>query len=102
MQLKRFLTAVGVSALFVTTGQLFAQQPIIYTFDPTVGSPGDVITLTGSGFLYPGGVVKVWPNQTAPVKDVNSDTVMTVYVPSGATSGFLRIESATSTNYTTG
>ncbi len=101
MQLKRFIAALGVSALLVTTSQLFAQQPIIYTFTPTVGSPGDVITLNGSGFVYPGGTVKFWPNQTATVKYLGSDLMMTVYVPSGTTSGFLRIQTATSTNWTT-
>ena len=83
-----------------TCGLLQAQQPIITDFTPTAGTNGDVVTLTGSGFVNPGGLVKFWPNQTAIGKFTNSDTMMTVYVPNGISTGPLSIRTSISTNYT--
>src|SRR6516165_10796619 len=38
-----------------------AAQPLIASFFPTAGAPGDSVTLIGSGFTTPGGiVVRFW------------------------------------------
>ena len=78
-------------------------QPIITDFSPQVGSAGDVITLNGTGFsISPSSlVVQFWNGVTAQINFVSSDTLMTVKVPPGASTGPLSIQLGTGTpNYT--
>jgi len=100
MQFKRSIAQVGLAMFLAACGLLQAQQPIITDFTPTAGTNGDVITLTGNGFVNPGGLVKFWHNQTAIGKFTNSDTMMTVYVPNGISTGPLSIQTSISTNTT--
>ena len=83
---------------------LFA-QPLITDFSPTAGTTGDVIMLTGSGFsVNPSGIsVHFWNGVSATIKFISSDTLMTVTVPSGASTGPLSIQQGTGNpTYTTG
>jgi len=63
--------------------------PVISSFTPSTGPLGTVVTLTGTGFT---GVSLVKFNKTtADSFTINSDTQITVAVPSGATSGKISV-----------
>src|SRR5438477_3691247 len=77
--------------------------PVISDFSPIAGSPGDHVQLTGSGFNSPGIAVRFWNGASgvlAPVIFVNSDTVMTISVPSGISTGPISIQQGTSQSFT--
>jgi uncharacterized repeat protein (TIGR01451 family) len=68
--------------------------PVITDFSPIAGSAGDQIQITGSGFTGAGISVRFFNGQSgvvAPIVFVNSDTIMTVAVPSGITTGPISI-----------
>jgi hypothetical protein len=90
MNVRRFLLAWTTLWLSSVTW-LFA-SPIINTFSPTLGSPGDQITLNGSGFTSGSFYVYFWQNQQATVGTVISDSQMLITVPSGITTGPIGIQ----------
>jgi hypothetical protein len=72
-----------------------AVAPRITGFSPSAGYPGQVITLTGTGFT---GVTSVKFNTTAATFTVVSDTKITATVPAGAKTGFLVVASPAGTS----
>jgi len=79
---------------------------VITDFSPTAGALGDQILLNGSGFLSGGLTVRFFNGSTngvvAPIVFLNSDTTITVGVPSGITTGPISIQQGTgSQSYTT-
>jgi uncharacterized repeat protein (TIGR01451 family) len=88
----KFKVALAQIAVFLTfgTGRMVGQT--ITGFSPTLGSPNDTVTITGVGFAAPqGGNITFWQNKAVPFQHTNSDTMMTVHVPSGATTGPITI-----------
>ncbi|HWI59565.1 MAG TPA: hypothetical protein VNZ22_20220, partial [Bacillota bacterium] len=83
----RSIRAAWMLFLVIGMGHLVGQAAIIDDFFPQAGSPGETIRLTGSGFLALGTSVKFWQNKTATIVYISSDTIMTVKVPTGATTG---------------
>ena len=71
------------------------QPPSITSFSPASGAVGDSVTITGSHFS---GVDHVAFHGTdAPSFTVNSDTQITVTVPTGATTGTITVTHGTNT-----
>lgn len=66
--------------------------PVVASFTPTSGSVGTDIVLTGSHFT--GATAVTFNGANAPGFAVNSDTQITVAVPSGASSGPLAVTTA--------
>lgn len=85
-------SAALTGAVTVTTGankltcaQTFKVTPTIKTFNPASGAVGTSVTITGSGLTQ---TTRITFNETlAPGFVVNSDTSITVNVPTGATTG---------------
>ena len=71
--------------------------PVITSFTPTAGAPGDQVQLTGSGFLSGTFVLQFWNGVTVTSGFINSDTLMTVVVPAGITTGPISIQQGTGT-----
>lgn len=69
--------------------------PVITDFSPTAGAPGDQILLTGSGFSS-GNLTVRFGNPpgyvVANILFINSDTLMTVAVPGGVSTGPISIQ----------
>jgi uncharacterized repeat protein (TIGR01451 family) len=88
------LFAVSIVLAVAGFGEASA-SPVITGFNPAVGAPGDQIQLTGSGFLSGGLTVRFWNGLMGPVASIvylNSDTLMTVAVPSGLITGPISIQ----------
>lgn len=87
----------------LAAGQVLG-TPVITDFSPTAGGPGDQVLLTGSGFLSGNLTVRFGNppgNVVATIVFVNSDTLMTISVPSGVTTGPISIQQGTgSQSYT--
>ncbi len=77
-------------------GQAFG-DPVITSFTPTAGAPGDQVQLTGSGFLSGSFVLQFWNGVTVTSGFVNSDTLITVVLPAGITTGPISIQQGTGT-----
>ena len=90
MNLRVILAGWTLCALMVSSPVFGAA--IITDFNPIAGSPGDQVQLTGSGFTSGGITVQFWNGLPAPVLFINSDTIMTVQVPSGVTTGPISIQ----------
>lgn len=76
--------------------------PIITSFYPNTGTVGSTVGITGSYFISASAVK--FNNVTATTYTINSDSRITATVPTGATSGKIKIETTTgfalsSTNY---
>ena len=69
-------------------------QPLITDFSPTAGSANDTITLFGSGFTTPGLTIRFWQGKVATSGFINSDSQITVVVPSGISTGPISIQSS--------
>jgi hypothetical protein len=70
-----------------------AAQPLIASFFPTAGAPGDSVTLIGSGFTTPGGiVVRFWQGQVATSGRIISDSQLTVTVPTSIQTGPISVQ----------
>jgi uncharacterized repeat protein (TIGR01451 family) len=69
-----------------SAGSLFATAAIT-SFSPTMGSPGDQIMLSGSGFTTGSYSVYFWQNKVVTAGTVLSDTQLKITVPSGTTTG---------------
>lgn len=81
-----------VALWLASAGSLFATAAIT-SFSPTMGSPGDQILFTGSGFATSGPFsVYFWQNQVVTVGTVLSDTTLQVTVPTGITTGPIGIQ----------
>jgi uncharacterized repeat protein (TIGR01451 family) len=76
-----------VLALFLMASSTVFGQPIITDFSPKVGTPGDVITLNGAGFTLSGIIVQFWNGMTVNSGFITSDSLMTVTVPAGVSTG---------------
>ena len=74
--------------------------PRITSFNPTVGVPGTVVTITGTGFT--GATTVTFNGAPATTFTVNSDTQITVTVPSGATTGLLTVVNPNGVGVSTG
>ena len=83
--------------LLLLTGSAVIGQPIITDFSPKVGTPGDVITVNGTGFTSPGLTVLFWNGVSAQINFVSSDRLMTVSVPSGTATGPMSIQQGSGT-----
>jgi hypothetical protein len=84
--------------------------PVVSNFTPSSGAAGTQVSITGSNFAYlfngatVGAVLSVTFNGIpVPATDVtvNSDSSITVAVPTGATSGRIGVRSAAGTGYST-
>ena len=75
----------------IACGQVLG-APVINSFSPTAGAPGDQVQLTGSGFLSGTFVLQFWNGATVTSGFINSDTLMTVVVPPGITTGPISIQ----------
>lgn len=77
--------------LLLACGTVLGQQPEITYFSPTVGTPGDKVLISGSGFAT--GTIKVyfWNNIQA-AKVVTSDSLLQATVPAGVTTGPIGIQ----------
>src|SRR5579862_7120962 len=96
MRLKRTILA-GAFCVLAALSEAFA-GPVITSFTPTAGAPGDQIELTGSGFTSGSFTVRFWNGGSGAVVTsgfINSDTLMTVVVPSGITTGPISIQQGT-------
>lgn len=83
------LTICGLLAVGQAIG-----APIITDFNPTVGAPGDQVVLIGSGFSS-GNISVAFGNPPGVVVTqgvINSDTQITLTVPSGITTGPISIQ----------
>jgi hypothetical protein len=76
-----------------TLNNLCSSSLQIISFSPTSGKVGDTITITGNNFI---GVNNIYFGTTKAITTTNSPTQITVKVPTGATSGKIKIET---TNY---
>src|SRR5690349_8658806 len=86
MNVRRLVPAC-VALWLASAGSLFATAAIS-SFSPTMGSPGDQILFTGSGFATGGPFnVYFWQNKVVTVGTVLSDSQLLVTVPSGITTG---------------
>ena len=80
--------------VLLTSFETFA-APVITDFSPAAGAPGDQVQISGSGFLSGSFVLQFWNGVTVTSGFINSDTVMTVVVPSGITTGPISIQQGT-------
>src|SRR5437773_12219624 len=64
---------------------------MIKSFDPSKGTPGNIITITGKGFGDAVSVVNLSFNGTKAVISVLSDTVIVAPVPPGAATGKISV-----------
>ena len=74
--------------------------PVITDFSPSAGAPGDQISVIGSGFSSGGFIVRFWNGGAGVVSDfvaINSDTLLTVTVPSGIITGPISIQQGAGT-----
>lgn len=86
-----------------TSSQTFYLPPSISGFFPKKGTIGTQVTIDGSGFAIPGVSTYVFFNGvSAPQGQVTSDTQITVFVPKGATTGFITVSNVTGTANTAG
>jgi uncharacterized repeat protein (TIGR01451 family) len=86
-----------VICVLAALGQVFA-APVITDFSPTAGAPGDQVILTGSGFSPGGFTVAFWNGGSGAIVTngrIDSDTQLTVIVPSGITTGPISIQLGT-------
>jgi IPT/TIG domain-containing protein len=89
--------ALVVSMLGVTAAQ--AAAPTITSFTPTSGVIGSTVTITGTGFKDTSVVTSVAFNGVAATSfTVDSDTQITVVVPSGATTGKISVTDSEGTD----
>jgi uncharacterized repeat protein (TIGR03803 family) len=72
----------------LTSKQTFDVLPVLTSFQPTSGPVGTPVTVTGSGFI---GATSVTFNGVKATFTVNSATQITAKVPSGATSGKIKV-----------
>lgn len=92
---RAVIILVGCSSVYA--------QPIITSFVPTVGAPGDQVTLYGSGFSLGNIAVAFWSGSFVTTGYITSDTQMTVTVPNGISTGPISIQQVGGTpNYTAG
>lgn len=100
-ELMRFRTVMLWAWLGTAAGVVPALGvPNITDFSPTAGSPGDQVQLNGSGFSGGGFTVRFWNGGSgvvAPILFINSDTVITVSVPTGITTGPISIQQGAGT-----
>ncbi len=90
----RILLALGAILLLIGRQSGFGQT--ISSNYPEFGSPGDPVTIYGSGFA-PGGsppasLVVKFNNTTDPTAGVVADNVIQAVVPSGATTGRIKVQ----------
>lgn len=83
---------LGLAVLWLSSTSWLLAQPTITSFSPTLGSPGDQVTLSGSGFTSESFYLYFWQNQQATVGYVISDMQMLITVPSGITTGPIGIQ----------
>ena len=89
-------TAIGWWVFCVVTALSQALgAPVITSFSPTAGAPGDQIQLTGSGFSAGNFTITFWNGVVVTAGRINSDTSVTVVVPNGITTGPIGIQQGT-------
>jgi kumamolisin len=89
------VTGVGVPVISTLYNNLIASVPSITSFSPTSGSVGSSVNIAGSGFAATSAVR--FNGTTAPSFVINSNTSITVIVPSGATSGAISVSTPAGT-----
>jgi len=89
---------VTTSGGTLTSAQIYKVIPVVRSFQPASGSVGTQVTITGAGFI---GTTNVTFGGVKAAFIVNSATIITATVPSGAVTGTIKITtpggSATST-----
>src|SRR6266568_4339440 len=101
MSLKATFAQVVVYAVLAASQVLGA--PVIMDFSPTAGAPGDQVLLMGSGFLSGSLTVRFGnpPGVAATIVFTNSDSLMTISVPVGVTTGPISIQQGTGSPFYT-
>ena len=103
MSLKRLLV-LAILDMALAASTAFG-APVITDFSPIAGTAGDQVGLTGSGFTTGSITVRFWNGTTsgvvAPIVFINSDTLMTVAVPSGITTGPISVQQGSATPFYT-
>jgi hypothetical protein len=87
------ITALAILYFMGASSRAFSAQ--IITFSPNAGAPGDEIQLTGVGFSAGNLTVRFWnggDGVVAKIVFINSDTIMTMLVPNGITTGPISIQ----------
>ena len=74
---------------YIISVQSSAAAPTLTSFAPTSGPVGTSVTLTGTGFTGASSVA--FNGTSAPGYTINSDTQITVAVPTGATTGTIAV-----------
>jgi uncharacterized repeat protein (TIGR03803 family) len=90
---------VKVGATTLKSAQSYRVIPILTTFTPTSGPVGTPVMITGSGLTQ---TTKVSFNGKLATFTVNSDTLVTATVPTGATTGKITITTPGGSATTTG
>src|SRR5215831_20489533 len=78
--------------------------PVITSFSPMAGAPGDQVQLMGTGFSTGNLTVRFWnggAGVAAKIVFVNSDAIMTVTAPSGISTGPIGIQQGTGAPFLT-
>jgi len=93
-------SGAAISPFFIDDIDLVgaAQQPlpVITSFNPTSGKPGDLITITGSNFP---GVTEIRFNGAVAIFIQDSPTQASATVPAGATTGPISVKTADGTGF---
>ncbi len=87
------ITALAILYFVGASSHAFSAQ--ILSFSPNAGAPADEIQLTGVGFSSGNLTVRFWNGGNgvvAKIVFINSDTIMTVLVPNGITTGPISIQ----------
>ncbi len=79
-----------------TSGSPPPDPPIISSFNPTSGPVGTLVTITGDNFT---GANSVKFNNVAAAFNVESDSVITASVPTGATTGKISVTNSAGTGF---
>jgi len=91
---------ISLDNLLVTSTSAGLVLPVINSFTPTSGLPGDLITITGTDFT--GATAVKFNNVAASVFSVDSATQITATVPTGATTGTISVTTPNGTGTSLG
>ena len=88
--------------LTVTATPALAATPTVASFNPTSGSPGTLVAVTGTGFTAGTGVSAVTFNLVGTTFNVVDDQHLSATVPIGATSGKIAVTTSDGTGMSAG
>ncbi|MCB1193814.1 MAG: DUF1566 domain-containing protein [Leptospiraceae bacterium] len=90
-------TALWILALIAMNTETTTSTPTISSFDPTSGSEGTSVTITGTNFSSTTTDNTVKFNETQATVSESSSTSITVSVPSGASTGKITVTTSSGT-----